>query len=119
MSSEQRKHARFPTDYFVSVQVPKEDKESEGNCRDLSEGGMFIFTEEPFPRGTQVKILIQLETGNETICVEGIVMWLRPPMPSPQFPPGMGVRFIRVSPEAREQLRRKIEERKRRLLSRK
>ena len=119
MSSEQRKHERVPTDYFVSVQAPKEGKECEGNCRDLSEGGMFITTEEPLPRGTEVKILIQLATGNETICVEGIVMWVRPPMPSPQFPPGMGVRFIRVSPEARELLQRKIEERKRRLLSRK
>ncbi|MCZ6690409.1 MAG: PilZ domain-containing protein [Planctomycetota bacterium] len=115
MSSEQRKHERFPTHYFVSVQVPREDKECEGNCRDLSEGGMFIGTEEPLPRGTEVKILIQLATVNDTIGVEGVVMWVRPPMPSPQFPPGMGVKFTRVSPEARDLLQRTIEERKRRL----
>jgi hypothetical protein len=59
---------------------------------DLSEKGMFIATSEPYARGTNLRLL--LEVSGARIPLYGSVQWTRT-MAAPGRPAGMGVRLIR------------------------
>lgn len=66
---------------------PTEDAETDN----LSEGGLFIRTTSPLPRGTDVKI--SFEVGGFTIPLRGIVQWARAKERNGR-PPGIGIRLI-------------------------
>jgi uncharacterized protein (TIGR02266 family) len=62
---------------------------------DLSARGVFIMTNEPYPRGTRLKLRFELPGEEKTpIVVDGDVRWIRDPRSAtPQNPSGMGVQF--------------------------
>jgi len=68
---------------------------------DVSRGGIFIRTREPLAVGTQLKLDFQYQSGGALMAGEGTVVWIREPDPArPNIPPGMGVRFDRLTPES-------------------
>jgi len=96
-ASERRAHPRFLAEVEVGIQTTHNFYA--GVTRDISEGGIFIATHDLLPRGQVVELSIQL--GQEApIQVRGEVCWAREPAACADgFFPGVGLRFLDLSPE--------------------
>jgi type IV pilus assembly protein PilZ len=72
---------------------------------DLSALGVFVQTATPHPPGTQLNLRFQ-PPGGPQIDVEGRVIWVNRPRPgSPEGSnPGMGVQFVDLTAQQREQI---------------
>ena len=69
----------------------------ENHAHDVSRGGLFIKTANPFPPGTLLKFEIRLANDQAVIAGVGRVAWKREEGPSGGgAPPGMGIKFIKV-----------------------
>lgn len=69
----------------------------------LSTGGVFISTPHPLPLDTPIKLHLIFDDQKKEIEVEGKVVWENTKQSSLRdiSKPGMGVKFTRISPEAR------------------
>jgi uncharacterized protein (TIGR02266 family) len=78
--------------------------------RDLSEGGMFVMTELPIPIGTHVMMSFTLRGENATTLeVLGVVQWVRSGHEHHEEesrPPGLGIAFFCLEPEAKGTIER-------------
>lgn len=63
----------------------------------LSENGMYISTSKPKPVGLQIPITILLQ--DLKIKIEGMVLYSFQRGEGPMKTPGMGIKFVRISPE--------------------
>lgn len=108
-SANQRQHDRYSTDFLVSVDIVEDDGPRQGKCLNLSMGGLFIAMDPPLPRGTRVKLQLRLEPSGVSIYTEALVCWTRPKMPDPQFPPGVGVKFLDLAEKDKQTLAQTIE----------
>jgi len=61
-----------------------------------SEGGLFLRTATPLPKGKIAKIDLELEGGG-SVSAEVEVVWTRPPRTPDPTVPGMGVRILRIT----------------------
>ena len=80
-----------------------------GEVRNVSKGGLFIATEgEPPAVGTRFKVSFVLPPS---VPIEGQVevRWRRP-KPQGDLPPGVGVMFLDLTPEAEEAINKFIQE---------
>jgi len=68
----------------------------------ISPGGIFIRTETPEPPGQLLDFEFRLGDGFELIHGRGEVVWARERSEGPERPPGMGVRFIELSPGSKD-----------------
>ncbi len=70
-----------------------------GFTEDISKGGLFIATHRILPIGTEVTVTLLLEGREFTLPAQ--VVWAREQNPLlPQgIEPGMGLQFVRLSPE--------------------
>lgn len=69
------------------------------NGKNISEGGIFIETMNIEPPGTEVKLTIYFPDEPVGFEVEGEVVWNRPSeekIDDRLYPPGMGIRFLKV-----------------------
>ncbi len=114
MGIENRKHERIDTDFLIQITVPAGGDVKDGTCLNLSESGLFVQMLEPPARGSTLHLELQLEPINQTVHVDGVVLWVRPKMPDSRFPPGAGMRFEGMSDEARDLIRETIAEQKKR-----
>ncbi|HEV8325162.1 MAG TPA: TIGR02266 family protein [Myxococcota bacterium] len=100
--SERREHERVPVD--LRVDYRSEDTFLFASITNISEMGIFIETRAPLPRGTQLNLEFELPTGGR-FSERGEVMWVNPYRPEgPNLNPGMGVRFLELSGEARSKI---------------
>jgi len=67
-----RRHARFPFAVQASVRTP-EGRVSEGQVKNLSDGGMLLLTPEIFPPSTPVRVELRTRQGGHIF--EGEVRW--------------------------------------------
>jgi uncharacterized protein (TIGR02266 family) len=68
-------------------------------CANINEGGMFVETESPPEPETLVQLQIRLPGLDEPLPVAGRVAWVSEGKEG--APPGMGIEFIGLDPEAR------------------
>jgi molecular chaperone DnaK len=68
----------------------------------ISPGGIFIRTDTPEPPGQLLDFEFRLGDGYELIHGRGEVVWARERGEGPERPPGMGVRFIELSPGSKD-----------------
>jgi molecular chaperone DnaK len=68
----------------------------------LSPGGIFIRTDSPELPGELLEFEFRLGDGFELIRGRGEVAWVRHQSEGPERPPGMGVRFIELSPGSKD-----------------
>lgn len=70
----------------------------------VSSLGLFVYTERPLPVGTRIKLSFA-PVECRPFELLGEVAWLNPSRPDGDNPnPGMGVRFLDLSPDDRERL---------------
>jgi uncharacterized protein (TIGR02266 family) len=69
----------------------------------LSSGGIFIKTDQPFPIDTALEMRMQLPGDPESMHINGRVVWTKPE--SHAFPAGMGIQFIDMPLEYFEKIK--------------
>lgn len=102
-----RQHQRIDT--VLSVDYASGDTFLFSYITNISVMGIFIQTLEPFTPGTRLRLRFtppaEAATDDGTIELEGEVVWINPFRPGGDNPnPGMGVRFLSLSPDQRERL---------------
>lgn len=92
-----REHSRFCVD--LDVTVGSDHNFYAGFAENLSAGGVFIATHKLKPVGSKIECSINLPDSVQMRAL-GEVRWIRVFNDTSDTPPGMGVKFIDVSPEA-------------------
>jgi len=90
----------------LQVDYGEQDNYLFAYIKDISATGIFIKTEKPEEAGTQLNLRFTPADGGEALELEGEVIWVneyRPGHPA-NLNPGMGVRFIGLTPEQRHRL---------------
>jgi uncharacterized protein (TIGR02266 family) len=105
---EQRRHVRFPV--CLAVQYGKQSPiEYNSFILNMSEGGIYIRTDEPFPVGTEISIRLSIPPQIKLlVALTGKVAWVNGEGSS--LPPGMGIKFDEHNKEALGQLNAFLEE---------
>ena len=76
---------------------------------DISAGGMFIKTTKSLAKGEQFMLKLKLPDVPETLKIDCEVSWVRAETSDPvKQPPGMGVKFIEISPEDQHRLKKEL-----------
>ena len=102
--AEKRTYSRAPLVVKVNYHA-SEGSHIEGLTGDLGGGGLFIETSTPLPQGTILTVEFGLpDTLSERIHATGTVAWARSNAERYLFPPGMGVQFTQIAPEAKAQI---------------
>lgn len=96
---ERRKSQRILVDLEVDYQC--EDTFLFAYITDMSAFGIFIRTNNPEPPGTHLNLRFKLPADKESLALEGEVIWINPFRPGDfdNLNPGMGVKFIDLTPD--------------------
>jgi uncharacterized protein (TIGR02266 family) len=70
---DKRSHARFPVS--LEVTVTHAGEHHHGQSRDVSLGGMFVYTDAALPFGASVTVQLRLPALREDVAVEAVVRW--------------------------------------------
>ena len=99
--AERREHQRFETS--ISVDYASGDTFLFAYLQNISEMGIFVRTEKPLPIGTRLRLRFQVEDSE--LALDGEVTWINPVRPAgDNLNPGMGVRFIELTADKREEV---------------
>ncbi len=92
----------------LSVTVNNQTVECiEGECASvLSEHGVYVRTLDPRPLNTKLPVRIHLAGGG--ITADAVVIYSHQAGDAPLDEPGMGLQFVRISPQDQERIRRFI-----------
>ena len=73
---------------------------------DISETGIFVRTTSPEQPGTRLNLRFRPDGASDQIELEGEVIWVNPYRPGApdNLHPGMGIRFVQLEDEVRDQL---------------
>lgn len=99
-AADRRNCARVSLDLQVRLRFETAEAMVASRTFDLSRGGAFISIRDPRPKGTKVRLTLQVE--GEEIVVGGVVVRLSDGKRSAR--PGMGIQFTEVTPQASEAL---------------
>jgi hypothetical protein len=102
---ERRRHRRVRAK-GLAAHVRALDRSFTCGVENLSEGGTFLGTEEPLPRGSMVAIDLVKPSSSKALRVIGVVV-VEASGEGPTVPPGtkgMGIQFAHLGPEARGEL---------------
>ena len=101
--AERREHQRFDTS--IAVDYASGDTFLFAYLQNISEMGIFIRTDHPASIGTRLRLRFHADPDEEPLTLDGVVTWINPLRASgDNLNPGMGVRFMELSPDKREQV---------------
>jgi uncharacterized protein (TIGR02266 family) len=109
ISLRERMEGRIPVS--LKVEFRARSKDHVAYTKDLSPHGAFIKSPQPLPVGTRLKLKIHLPGERAALSLDGEVMRAVRPAAGSHLLPGIGVRFLDASPEARRALQELIDER--------
>ncbi len=98
--SEHRTQQRKLVGLLVKLKHSGVDEFAQKYATNLSEGGMFIRTREPKPRGTELNFKVEIANGQRVLQGIAIVRWTRGEN-DPAGPPGMGLEFLKLDDASR------------------
>lgn len=100
--SDRRNFDRYDVEWAVDCVAS--DTFLYASITNISEMGIFVRTEEPLKVGTKLRLAFA-PPGTEAFKLEGCVAWVNPLRANGDNPnPGMGVRFVNLTPPNRERL---------------
>jgi type IV pilus assembly protein PilZ len=97
---ERRSHHRHPV--RLDVNYRRGETYLFSRAENLSELGIFIVSDEPFDKTTELDLRFLPPEGGEAIEITGEVVWVERGTAGRQ--PGMGVRFINPTPQLRQRI---------------
>jgi type IV pilus assembly protein PilZ len=99
---ERRQYERYEAS--ISVDYSSGETFLFSYIQNISEMGIFIRSDDPFPIGTVLQLRF-VPDGQEPLEMSGEVTWINPYRPfGDNLNPGMGVRFRELSSELRERI---------------
>jgi hypothetical protein len=98
---EKRQHRRAKL--VTQVQCEALGREGIMVTRDVSVGGMFVSTKNPFPRDCEVALSFRLRAADSPLSCKGKIVYAIRGM-------GMGIEFAGLSEEARQALQKFVDE---------
>jgi type IV pilus assembly protein PilZ len=102
-ASDRREHQRFDT--AIAVDYASGETFLFAYLQNISEMGIFIRTDHPSSVGTRLRLRFHVDAEEEPLTLDGEVTWINPLRASgDNLNPGMGVRFMELSPDKREQV---------------
>ena len=72
--------------------------------QNISGGGVYNRTQQPLPLNREVQLRFTLPGFPGVIVARGLVVWCSPASTRSSFPPGMGIKFLNIDPEIKEQI---------------
>lgn len=88
-----------------SVDCETEDTFLYASIANISEMGIFVRTTEPLPVGTELTLRFAPPSLGEVLVLLGAVQWVNEVRPMSDNPnPGMGIRFLNLTPASRERI---------------
>jgi uncharacterized protein (TIGR02266 family) len=106
---------RSPINLRIKFRSDSVEQFIERYAVDVSRGGIFIRTKEPLSVGTQLRLDFQFQNGGALMAGDGTVVWIRQFDPNRlSVPPGMGVRFDKLTPESQSVLEQLLAEKAKR-----
>lgn len=108
MSSERRKFARIPLNLLIQVRFETFEQFIGQHAENISEGGMFLKSTDPKPKGAMIYLQFSLKDGTKLIEGLGKIVHVNP-KGGPN--PGMGVEFVSFDEESLELIRAIVDER--------
>ena len=109
--AERRRTVRAVARIEVYDQTAPKDRVPLYVSGNVSAGGIFLITQEPFEPGTIMKIQFYLPNDEKEIVTVGEVVWTRGQRKASDQQPGMGVMFNKVDPADQERIRAFVHER--------
>lgn len=82
----------------------------------VSNGGLFIKTDQPLPIESMVNLQVQLPDDPEVLDILGRVVWVNPKGADSTFPRGMGIQFVTMSAPQRDKIMNFVSENRRDIL---
>lgn len=101
-TSNRRDNERIPFETNVHIEFEKFSGFISEYSVNISEGGMFIKSDNPAPVGTILSFEFKLKDNFTLIQGLGEVSWIREKARSPEDPAGMGVKFREVSTQSKQ-----------------
>ena len=99
---ERREHRRYDTS--IAVDYASGETFLFAYLKNISTMGIFIRTNDPMPIGTRLKLRFHVDEDDPQV-LDGEVTWVNKYRPNGEnLNPGMGVRFIELTPDRREQV---------------
>lgn len=91
---------------LIVLKVRGEDNRGEffGYAKTISQGGLHISTVSPRALGDEFNITFKVPGGDGDITCRCRVIWQRDYDPDSNHPPGMGIMFLDLDDESREQI---------------
>ncbi len=97
-ASGRREHDRFGVE--LDVTVTSDHNFYAGFVENMSVGGIFIATHQLKPVGSKLEFSVNLPGRERPITGTGEVRWVRVYSEASNVPPGMGIKFDKVEPDA-------------------
>jgi type IV pilus assembly protein PilZ len=92
-------------DVLWSVDCETEDTFLYASIANISELGIFVKTHEPLEVGMRLTLRFAPPGAREAFVLTGVVQWVNPVLALSISPnPGMGIRFVDLTPDDRERL---------------
>ncbi|MEO8215078.1 MAG: TIGR02266 family protein, partial [Myxococcales bacterium] len=115
MDQNPQKESRPPINLRIKFRSESVEQFIERYAVDVSRGGIFIRTRDPLAVGTQLKLDFQFQNGTPLMAGDGTVVWIREVDANrTTVPPGMGVRFDKLTPESQAVLEQLLVEKAKR-----
>jgi uncharacterized protein (TIGR02266 family) len=107
MSQERRVYPRAKIKWPVEVKTDK--KTMDGVTSDVTPNGVFIHCNKPLKLNVVFEMAINIPNSEHSITAKAEVVWSNRWGPDDEISPrGMGVRFVRISSEARKFIARAV-----------
>lgn len=94
-----RKFARIYLDSKVKVVFRETEQRNQLLSQNISEGGLFLTSDQLKPIGTKLHFEFRVQDGGETISGFGIVRWVES---DPEKRKGMGIQFVEINAEGKK-----------------
>ncbi len=94
-----RKFARIFLDSKVKVVFRETEHRNQILLDNISEGGLFLASDQLKPVGTKLHFEFRVQDGGDTISGFGIVRWIES---DPTRRKGMGIQFVEINPEGKK-----------------
>ena len=101
----QRRYDRVPKKFRITYSSA--DAFTKSYLLNIGKGGVFIKTPHPLKKGENISLRMLLPDGGKELEVTAEVMWSsgkKHRTPLGEYPPGMGVKFVNLSPEDKERI---------------